>query len=112
MGRTKSAIACQGGSSRTAFTTGAIRGLLESDARQDFAVVGVNGTCGGAVCVTLVWYALRKQEHPLWKRLIDFCGDNTVHGWAEEGFNEIIGDAMGMANRLCCRWVSSVRRRR
>jgi len=99
MARTKIAIACQGGGSQTAFTAGAIKGLHESNSRGEFEVVGVSGTSGGAVCATLAWYALRKQEAPLWKRLIDFWKDNTAHGWAEETFNELIVDAMRMANR-------------
>ena len=59
MGRIKVAIACQGGGSQTAFTAGAMKGLLEAGARQEFEVVSVSGTStrrsrnlsGRAACV-------------------------------------------------------------
>lgn len=96
---TKIALACQGGGSQTAFTAGAMKALIEARAGQGFEVVSISGTSGGAVCAALAWYSLRKQEQPLWKRLIDFWHDNTAHGWTEERLNEVVIDAMRMANR-------------
>jgi NTE family protein len=99
MARIKVAIACQGGGSQTAFTAGAIKGLLEAGAAQDFEAVSVSGTSGGAVCAALAWHALRKGEQPLWGQMIDFWRDNIAHGWNEERFNELIIDSMRLANR-------------
>jgi len=83
MARIKVAIACQGGGSQTAFTAGAIKGLLEAGAAQDFEAVSVSGTSGGAVCAALAWHALRKGEQPLRGQMIDFWRDNIAHGWNE-----------------------------
>jgi len=99
MARTKVAIACQGGGSQAAFTAGAMKGLLEAGARQNFEVVGLSGTSGGAVCSALAWYALRKGEQPIWGRVIDFWKDNIAQGWNEESFNQLIIDSMRLVNR-------------
>lgn len=99
MARTKIAIACQGGGSQTAFTAGALKALLESDAREHFEVVAVSGTSGGAVCAALVWYALRKGEDPLWRRVIEFWNDNTARGWIENTFNGGVIESMRLVNR-------------
>ena len=99
MARIKVAVACQGGGSQTAFTAGAMKGLLEAGARQNFEVVGLSGTSGGAVCSALAWYALRKGEQPIWGRVIDFWKDNIAHGWNEEHLNQLIVDSLRLANR-------------
>ncbi len=80
--RTKVAIACQGGGSQTAFTAGVLKALSEPWLRDTFELVGISGTSGGALCATLIWYAIRKNETPIWRRLIDFWLDNTAQsGW-------------------------------
>jgi NTE family protein len=99
MARIKVAIACQGGGSQTAFTAGALKALVEAGAGHEAEVVGISGTSGGAVCAALAWYALRKGEQPVWKRVIDFWKDNIAHGWNEETFNQVIIDAMRLVNR-------------
>jgi NTE family protein len=103
MAQIKIAVACQGGGSQTAFTAGAVKGLIEAQAEKglekEFKAVGFSGTSGGAVCAALVWYAFQKKETPRWKRLIDFWLDNTAHGWAEENFNQFIIDAMRMTGK-------------
>ena len=76
--RTKVAIACQGGGSQTAFTAGVLKALSEAGFRDKFELVGISGTSGGALCATLIWYAIRKNETPIWRRLIDFWHDNTA----------------------------------
>jgi len=60
------AIACQGGGSQTAFTAGALRGLFESGALDDFELVSLSGTSGGSICATLVWYSLMLGEERPW----------------------------------------------
>ena len=52
------AIACQGGGSHTAFTAGVLRGLLGSGPLQEYEVVALSGTSGGAVCALLAWHNL------------------------------------------------------
>ena len=58
--KTKIAIACQGGGSQTAFTAGALKALCEANIEEEFEVVSISGTSGGAVCAALVWFAFEK----------------------------------------------------
>ena len=62
MSRLKIAIACQGGGSQTAFTAGALKTLCEARIDDEFEVVGISGTSGGAVCATLLWYAFMRAS--------------------------------------------------
>ena len=66
--KTKIAIACQGGGSQTAFTAGALKALCEAQVPDEFEIVSVSGTSGGAVCAALVWYALERGEDRPWRR--------------------------------------------
>src|SRR5215469_5369430 len=95
----KIAIACQGGGSQTAFTAGALKALCEANLQDTFDVVSISGTSGGAICATLVWFALERGENSLSKRLMDFWKDNTAYGWLEHAFNHFIVDSIRMANR-------------
>jgi NTE family protein len=52
------AIACQSGGSHTAFTAGVLKGLLHSVRLQEYEVVALSGTSGGAVCALLAWHNL------------------------------------------------------
>ena len=56
--RPRVAIACQGGGSHTAFTAGVLERLLQPERLEEYEVVGLSGTSGGAVCATLAWVAL------------------------------------------------------
>ncbi len=96
--RTKIAIACQGGGSQTAFTAGALRALCEAGIREEFEVVSISGTSGGAVCAALLWFAMEKGESPAWERLLAFWKDNTAQGWLEQAFNHFVVGAMRLAN--------------
>jgi NTE family protein len=96
--RTKVAIACQGGGSQTAFTAGVLKALSENGLREKFELVGISGTSGGALCATLIWYAIRKNETPIWRRLIDFWQDNTAQTWAEWMINDAIIGWMRQVN--------------
>lgn len=55
--KSRVAIACQGGGSHTAFTAGALRGLLEN-LPDDVEIVALSGTSGGAICAALAWDGL------------------------------------------------------
>src|SRR5689334_1140173 len=76
--RTRIAIACQGGGSQTAFTAGALKALAEAGLEDQFELVSISGTSGGAVCAALVWFASEKDERPVWGRLMRFWEDNTA----------------------------------
>lgn len=54
---TKVAIACQGGGSHTAFTAGVLKGLLR-EWDDDYDLVGISGTSGGAFNALAAWYGL------------------------------------------------------
>lgn len=94
----KVAIACQGGGSQTAFTAGALKGLIEHRP-AGIEVTAISGTSGGAVCASLVWYGFWKGDEPLWKRLVEFWKDNTAQNWAEENLNRFVIDSLRMVNR-------------
>jgi NTE family protein len=96
--RTKIAIACQGGGSQTAFTAGALKALCEARIMDEFEVVSISGTSGGAVCAALVWFALEKDERPVWGRLMNFWRENTAQGWLEQLFNQFVIGSIRMVN--------------
>jgi len=60
-GRTRVAIACQGGGSHTAFTAGVLQGAL-TNLPADVEVAALSGTSGGAICAALAWEALVRGE--------------------------------------------------
>jgi NTE family protein len=97
--KTKVAIACQGGGSQTAFTAGVLKALCEAHLQDEFDFVSISGTSGGALCATLVWYALRKGETPIWRRLIAFWRDNTAQNPPEQMINNLVIEWMRMVNR-------------
>jgi NTE family protein len=96
--KTKIAIACQGGGSQTAFTAGVLKALCEAGLQDEFEFVGISGTSGGALCATLVWYALHKGEQPIWQRLIAFWRDNTAQTFMEGMINDTIIKSLRMVN--------------
>ncbi|AGF52579.1 slr0060 [Synechocystis sp. PCC 6803] len=86
----KVAIACQGGGSQTAFTAGVMKALFENKMQDHFDIVSLSGTSGGAICALLIWYALKKGENPVWKRLLDFWLDNSAQTYQERFFNDFV----------------------
>jgi NTE family protein len=98
MSKTKIAIACQGGGSQTAFTAGALKALCEARVADEFEIVSMSGTSGGAVCAVLVWHALERGEDRPWQQLMDFWQDNSAKGWAEIAFNQVLVDSVRMIN--------------
>lgn len=59
---TRVAIACQGGGAQTAFTAGALQYLLEQHPSEDFKIVALSGTSGGAICALFAWYELLTED--------------------------------------------------
>jgi NTE family protein len=56
-GPTNVAIACQGGGSHTAFTAGVLKELLR-EWDDEYELVGISGTSGGAFNALATWYGL------------------------------------------------------
>jgi NTE family protein len=88
MSKPKIAIACQGGGSQTAFTAGVFKALFERKIQDKFEIVSLSGTSGGAICAFLIWYAIKRGDDPVWKRLIDFWEDNSASTYNEKLFND------------------------
>jgi NTE family protein len=97
--KTKIAIACQGGGSQTAFTAGVLKAICQAKLQDEFEFVSISGTSGGALCATLVWYALRRGERPIWQRLMDFWHDNTAQNEIENLINDTLIGSLRMINR-------------
>src|SRR4051812_16896500 len=82
------AIACQGGGSHTAFTAGVLGRLLSADELDEYRVVGLSGTSGGAVCALLAWSALLDGDRrDARERLDGFWGDNSASSPMEAAVN-------------------------
>ena len=94
----KIAIACQGGGSQTAFTAGVLQALFEAGIKEEFDIVSLSGTSGGAVCAALVWYAIKSGEQPVCKRLMAFWKDNTPHTSDEIFFNDSLVHWLRLVN--------------
>ncbi|MCE5281453.1 MAG: patatin-like phospholipase family protein [Deltaproteobacteria bacterium] len=95
----KVAIACQGGGSQTAFTAGVLKALFENKIQERVNIVSLSGTSGGAICAFLIWYALKKGDDCVWKRLIDFWEDNTAQTPQERFFNDSAIKTLKMASQ-------------
>ena len=65
MMKTKIAIACQGGGAETAFTAGALQALFGAGIQDEFEIVSLGGTSGGAVCAALIWFAIHAGDQPV-----------------------------------------------
>ena len=77
--RPRVVIACQGGGSHTAFTAGVLERLLQPERLEEYDVVGLSGTSGGAVCATLAWVALVEGDPARAGRLLEgFWTDNSA----------------------------------
>lgn len=82
------AIACQGGGSHTAFTAGVLARLFDGPELDDYRIVGLSGTSGGAVCALLAWSALRKDDPRAARTLLEgFWADNSATAPADAALN-------------------------
>jgi NTE family protein len=89
--KAKIAIACQGGGAETAFTAGALQALFEARIDEEFEIVSLGGTSGGAVCSALIWYSMHAGEKPVWRRLVDFwTRTNRPESPQELWFNQFV----------------------
>ncbi|MDF9747094.1 patatin-like phospholipase family protein [Natrinema salsiterrestre] len=67
---TRVAIACQGGGSHTAFTAGVLKGLLR-EWDDEYELVGISGTSGGAFNALAAWYGLVTADEDRAIELLD-----------------------------------------
>ena len=94
--KTKVAIACQGGGSHTAFTTGVLKQLFETW-EDDRELVGISGTSGGAFNALVAWYGLVTGDEAKAARLLDSLWDDLA---AREHTDRLLNDWMTTFNRL------------
>lgn len=91
MEKRKVAIACQGGGSQTAFTAGVLSALINQKVFDQYELVSISGTSGGAVCASLLWYSMlaAKVESAALsdERLVGFWRDNTSGNVFEAALN-------------------------
>jgi NTE family protein len=97
--KAKIAIACQGGGSQTAFTAGALKALFDNKVQDYFNIVSLSGTSGGAICAFFIWYALKKGDSVVWKRMIDFWEDNSARTPQEKLFNDSAIKSLELASK-------------
>jgi NTE family protein len=90
-GSRRVAIACQGGGSYTAFTAGVLKKLLKEkgEGKQDYEVVALSGTSGGAICDLLTWYGLSTNDTNRVVDLLDsFWRDNSASSLQDQLLND------------------------
>jgi NTE family protein len=96
--KTRIAIACQGGGSQAAFTAGVLHGLFDAGVAHEFEIAALTGTSGGAICATLVWYAIKCGDESLTQRLVDLWSDNTARGFNERLTNDAMIRSLRLVN--------------
>ncbi|MFC4542425.1 patatin-like phospholipase family protein [Halosolutus amylolyticus] len=92
---TNVAIACQGGGSHTAFTAGVLKGLLR-EWPEEYELVGISGTSGGAFNALATWYGLVTADE---ERAIELLDDL----WEDLS-------ATGVTDRFLNDWVTGLSR--
>lgn len=92
---TKVAIACQGGGSHTAFTAGVLQGLLR-EWDDEYELVGISGTSGGAFSALAAWYGLVTDDEERAIELLDALWDDLA--------------ADDLTDRLTNQWVVGLSR--
>lgn len=89
------AIGCQGGGSHSAFVAGALQELFEREF-GGYALHGLSGTSGGALCAVTAWYGLVAGDErravtaldSLWRDLsadspVERSVNNSTKSWAD-----------------------------
>jgi NTE family protein len=92
---TKVAIACQGGGSHTAFTAGVLKGLLR-EWDDEYELVGISGTSGGAFNALATWYGLVTDGEGRAIELLDALWDDLA--------------ADGVTDRMANNWLVGLSR--
>ncbi|WP_336325568.1 patatin-like phospholipase family protein [Halovenus sp. HT40] len=85
---TNIAIACQGGGSHTAFTAGVLEHLFENW-DDEYELVGISGTSGGAFNALAAWYGLVTGDtDDAAGIVIDLWDDIAANGYTERATND------------------------
>jgi NTE family protein len=92
---TRVAIACQGGGSHTAFTAGVLKGLFKSWP-DEYELVGISGTSGGAFNALAAWYGLVTEGPARAVELVDAVWDDL----AADGTDRFTNDWVVGLSRL------------
>src|SRR6056297_2179425 len=92
---TRIAIACQGGGSHTAFTAGVLRELL-NEWDDDYELVGISGSSGGAFNALATWYGLVTGDEETAADLLGNLWDDLA--------------ATNVSDRMLNNWVTSISR--
>ena len=91
-GKTKVAIACQGGGSQTAFTAGVLASFFKHKIHEKYDIVSLSGTSGGAVNAALAWYGMLKaakgDNTPIEARIEAFWEANSTQNLLEDLLND------------------------
>ncbi len=83
------AVACQGGGSHTAFTSGVLKKLL-TEKQDNYEVVALSGASGGAICALLSWYALLTDGADKAVELLDsFWMENSANSYWDMVLNDL-----------------------
>ncbi|WP_424016363.1 patatin-like phospholipase family protein (plasmid) [Halorientalis pallida] len=83
------AIACQGGGSHTAFTAGVLQHLLDVWDDDEYELVGISGTSGGAYNALATWYGIVTGDHEKAIDTLDsIWSDLATDGWADRMMNQ------------------------
>ena len=84
------AIACQGGSSHTAFTAGVLKRILQEDGEK-YDIIALSGTSGGGICALLAWYGLLTDGRDYAVNLIEsFWKELSARTPGDMVFNEFL----------------------
>jgi NTE family protein len=102
-GKTKIAIACQGGGSQTAFTAGVLKTFFENEVHRKYDIMSLSGTSGGAVCAALAWYGLLRAANgdvtPIQDRLTEFWEELTAQHPQELFLDRYCSEALRMVQK-------------
>lgn len=89
-GPTRVAIACQGGGSHSAFTAGVLKGLFH-EWNDEYELVGISGTSGGAFNALAAWYGLVTADEERAMELLDaIWEDLSASGFSNRIMNDIV----------------------
>ncbi len=91
--RTNVAIACQGGGSHTAFTAGVLEELFRNWP-EEYKLVGLSGTSGGAFNALAAWYGLMSEDKQTAAALVtsiwdDLAAESPTERWTNEWLQQI-----------------------
>lgn len=91
---TRVAIACQGGGSHTAFTAGVLKGLLR-EWGDEYELVGISGTSGGAFNALAAWYGLVTADEDRAIDLLDaIWEDLSASDFSDRFMNDFVVDLL------------------